>query len=96
MVLAGNAFSPLTKSLAIDLERRGFIVYVSTNTPAEEASVRGEMRADLRALEMDVTNVSSRGLCIKRGGDDDCMLKSQTRIQTRKESIKTISKKNYR
>ena len=53
---------PLTKSLALDLERRGYIVYVTVGTTEEDSLVQREARPDLRPLWLDVSsNVSNPG-----------------------------------
>lgn len=57
VVLAGSPHSPLTRSLSLDLERRGFIVYIPVSTLSEEQTVRSESRADIRPLNMDITSV---------------------------------------
>ena len=57
VVLAGSPHSPLTRSLSLDLERRGFIVYIPVNTVSEEQIVQSESRADIRPLNMDITSV---------------------------------------
>ena len=59
VVLAGSPHSPLTRSLSLDLERRGFIVYIPVSTVSEEQIVRSESRADVRPLHMDITSVKS-------------------------------------
>ncbi|KAL8820267.1 MAG: hypothetical protein Q9191_007554, partial [Dirinaria sp. TL-2023a] len=56
VVLAGSPHSPLTKSLALDLERRGFIVYIPVNSVSEERVVKSEGRGDIRPLQLDVTS----------------------------------------
>jgi hypothetical protein len=53
-VLAG---SPLTRSLSLDLERRGFIVYILVSSLFEEQLVQSGFRADIRPLHLDVTSV---------------------------------------
>lgn len=57
IVIAGPPNSPITKSLALDLERRGFIVYVVVNSPEEEQIVRDESRVDIRPLLLDIVDV---------------------------------------
>ena len=59
VILAGSPHSPLTKSIALDLERRGFIVYIPVNSLAEEQTIHAELRADIHPLNIDVTSVSS-------------------------------------
>lgn len=63
VVLAGSPHSPLTKSLSLDLERRGFIVYIPVGSLSEEHVVLSEGRADVRPLHLDITSVGSRHLC---------------------------------
>lgn len=57
VVLAGSPHSPLTRSLSLDLERRGFIVYVPVSTLSEEQIIQSESRADIRPLNIDITSV---------------------------------------
>jgi len=56
VVLAGPPASPATRSLMLDLERRGFIVYVLVGSVEEEAVVieEGKGRPDVRAFMMDL------------------------------------------
>ncbi|KAF9736111.1 hypothetical protein PMIN02_009014 [Paraphaeosphaeria minitans] len=57
IVLAGPPNSPIIKSLSLDLERRGFIVYIVCSDLEEEQIVHGESRADVRPLHLDVADV---------------------------------------
>lgn len=57
VVLAGSPYSPLTRSLSLDLERRGFIVYIPVNDLSEEHLVQSESRGDIRPLNLDITSV---------------------------------------
>ena len=57
VVVAGSPHSPLTRSLSLDLERRGFIVYIPVSTLSEEQIIQSESRADIRPLTMDITSV---------------------------------------
>ncbi|PVI08176.1 DUF1776-domain-containing protein [Periconia macrospinosa] len=57
VVIAGPPNSPIVKSLSLDLERRGFIVYIVCSDLEEEQQVQGESRADVRALHLDVADV---------------------------------------
>lgn len=56
-VIAGPPNSPITKSLSLDLERRGFIVYIVCSDLEEEQQVQSESRADVRPLHLDVADV---------------------------------------
>lgn len=42
----------------MDLERRGYIVYVTVSSADEEHIVKSENRADIKALWLDLTTVS--------------------------------------
>ncbi|KAF2253349.1 DUF1776-domain-containing protein [Trematosphaeria pertusa] len=57
IVIAGPPNSPITKSLSLDLERRGFIVYIVCSDLEEEQQVQSESRADVRPLHLDVADV---------------------------------------
>lgn len=57
VVLACSTFhDPLTKSLALDLERRGYVVYITVSSTEEDSLVQQEAKADLRPLWMDLTS----------------------------------------
>lgn len=47
----------MVKSIANDLERRGFIVYITVSSAEEEHAVQSENRMDIRALWLDLTTV---------------------------------------
>lgn len=53
VVLVGS--SPLTTSLALDLERRGFIVYMITGSTEDEQHVRNFSRVDILPLTLDLS-----------------------------------------
>lgn len=59
VVIAGSPSLPLTKSLALDLERRGFLVYVVCNTIEDEVAVQNMSRPDIRGFSIDITDVSN-------------------------------------
>ncbi|EXJ78338.1 hypothetical protein A1O3_09499 [Capronia epimyces CBS 606.96] len=57
VILACSTFhDPLTRSLALDLERRGYVVYVTVSSTEEDSLVQQEAKADLRALWIDLTS----------------------------------------
>lgn len=64
VVIAGSPTLPLTKSLSLDMERRGFIVYIVCNAAEDESMVYALARPDIRPLGIDTTDVSIR---LKRG-----------------------------
>ncbi|KAI4168113.1 MAG: hypothetical protein LQ343_006646 [Gyalolechia ehrenbergii] len=59
VVLAGPPSAPLTRSLSLDLERRGFVVYIPVNSLWEERLIQGESKADIHPLHLDITSPSS-------------------------------------
>lgn len=58
VVIAGSPSEPMTRSISMDLERRGFIVYVVCNTIEEEVQVQNESRPDIKPLMIDIVDVS--------------------------------------
>lgn len=58
VVVAGSPSEPLVRSISLDLERRGFIVYVVCNTIEEEILVGNESRQDVKPLMIDIVDVS--------------------------------------
>lgn len=59
VVIAGSPTLPLTKSLSLDMERRGFIVYIVCNAAEDESMVHALSRPDIRPLGLDTTDVSA-------------------------------------
>ena len=55
IVVAGLPHEPATRSIASDLERRGYIVYVTVSSAEEEQIVQSENRPDIRPLWLDLT-----------------------------------------
>ncbi|KAK2600393.1 hypothetical protein N8I77_009930 [Diaporthe amygdali] len=66
VVIAGDPKLPLTRSLSLDMERRGFIVYIACNTLDDEATVQNLSRPDIRPLGIDITDPPSAGASIER------------------------------
>ncbi|KXS98426.1 hypothetical protein AC578_1756 [Pseudocercospora eumusae] len=56
VVVAGAVANPLTSALYLDLERRGFVVYVVANTAEDERYIRSQSRADLIPLTLDLVD----------------------------------------
>lgn len=48
----------MTRSIAADLDRRGYIVYITVSSAEEEHLIRAENRPDIRPLWLDLTTVS--------------------------------------
>ncbi|KAL8711262.1 MAG: hypothetical protein Q9225_007148, partial [Loekoesia sp. 1 TL-2023] len=65
-VLAGPPSAPLTRSLSLDLERRGFVVYIPVNSLWEERLIQAESKADVHPLHLDVTSPSSLSSTIRK------------------------------
>jgi len=66
VVIAGSPALPLTKSLALDLERKGFVVFIVSNSPEDDALIQSLARVDIRALAIDTTDPPSAGNSIER------------------------------
>ncbi|EPS29647.1 hypothetical protein PDE_04597 [Penicillium oxalicum 114-2] len=58
VVVSGSPHEPMTRAIAADLERRGYIVYVTVSSADEEAIVQSEHRADIKALWLDLTTTA--------------------------------------
>ncbi|KAH7321337.1 hypothetical protein B0I35DRAFT_429082 [Stachybotrys elegans] len=65
VVIAGSPSLPLTKSLSLDMQRRGFIVYIVCNAAEDEEMVQSLARPDIRALSIDTTDPPSAGAAIE-------------------------------
>ncbi|KAI1502564.1 hypothetical protein F5X99DRAFT_158610 [Biscogniauxia marginata] len=65
VVIAGSPTLPLTKALSLDMERRGFIVYVVCNSIDEEVMVQAFARPDIKPLGVDITDPPSAGTSIE-------------------------------
>ena len=57
VVVAGIPNSPVTRSVVVELERRGFIVYVIASSAHEEQLIRDEGKPDIMSLHLNVTDV---------------------------------------
>ncbi|KAI1265018.1 DUF1776-domain-containing protein [Xylariaceae sp. FL1019] len=66
VVIAGSPSLPLTRLLALDLERKGFIVYIVCNTIDDELLVQNLSRPDIKGLSIDITDPPSAGASIER------------------------------
>ena len=56
VVVAGAVANPLASALYLDLERRGFVVYVVAHTSEDERYIRSLSRADLLPLHVDLVD----------------------------------------
>ncbi|KAL8903315.1 MAG: hypothetical protein Q9207_004003 [Kuettlingeria erythrocarpa] len=66
VILAGPPSAPLTRSLSLDLERRGFIVYIPVNSLWEERLIQAEAKTDIHPLHLDITSSSSIASTIRK------------------------------
>lgn len=57
VVVSGAIASPIAKSVVLDLERRGFIVYVVSHGAEDEQEVRALGRTDVRPMNMELFEV---------------------------------------
>lgn len=57
VVIAGSPALPLTRSLSLDLERKGFVVFVVANSHEDEIMIQHLARPDIRPLSIDITDV---------------------------------------
>ena len=62
VIAGGSPHDPISRSLALDLERRGFIVYVVVNSIEDEHVVANEGRSDIKPLNIDILDVRSPDL----------------------------------
>jgi hypothetical protein len=56
VVVAGTVANPLTSAVYLDLERRGFVVYVVSHGADDERYIRSQSRADLIPLSFDLND----------------------------------------
>lgn len=65
VVLAGSPYSTNTKSIALDLERRGFLVYIPVGSLEEEQAIAELRVPDVHSLNFDITSVCSSRIAIR-------------------------------
>ncbi|KAI1001354.1 hypothetical protein K3495_g6847 [Podosphaera aphanis] len=66
VILAGRPGDPFTRSISLDLERRGYVVYIVCATKEEEEIIRNETRADIKPLMIDIRNPTAARSSIDR------------------------------
>ncbi|KAI0178997.1 DUF1776-domain-containing protein [Hypoxylon sp. FL1284] len=66
VVVAGSPTLPLTKSLSLDMERRGFIVFVLCHSAQDEVAVLQYSRPDIKVLSIDVTDPPQAGQSMEK------------------------------
>ncbi|KAK0748034.1 hypothetical protein B0T21DRAFT_398253 [Apiosordaria backusii] len=65
VVVAGSPALPLTRSLALDLERKGFIVFIVANSRDDEVLIQQLARPDIRSLALDINDPTNAGASIE-------------------------------
>ncbi len=55
--MIGRPGSPALRSLSLDMERRGFVVYIVVRTSEQMATVQSESRGDIRPLMLEADDV---------------------------------------
>ncbi|CCC08062.1 unnamed protein product [Sordaria macrospora k-hell] len=66
VVIAGSPNLPLTRSVALDLERKGFVVFIVSSGPEDDVSIQNLARPDIRPLGVDTTDPLSASASIER------------------------------
>ncbi|KAL2165362.1 hypothetical protein VTH06DRAFT_660 [Thermothelomyces fergusii] len=64
VVVAGSPALPLTRSLSLDMERKGFVVFVVCHSHEDEIMVQNLARPDIRPLTIDITDPTHAGTSI--------------------------------
>lgn len=57
VVVVGSPLEPMTKAISVDLERRGYIVYITVSSAEEEHVIKSQHTEDIRPLWLDLTVV---------------------------------------
>ncbi|KAK4196910.1 hypothetical protein QBC40DRAFT_4054 [Triangularia verruculosa] len=65
VVIAGSPQLPLTRALALDLERKGFIVFIVANTRDDELLIQALARPDIRSFALDINDPTRVGASIE-------------------------------
>ncbi|EEQ32932.1 hypothetical protein McanMca71_003661 [Microsporum canis] len=56
VVISGSPHEPMARSIACDLERRGYIVFITTTSTEEQQIIESEGRDDIRSLWFDLSH----------------------------------------
>lgn len=59
IVISGSPHEPMTRSIACDLEKRGYIIFVTVTSTEEQHVIESEAREDIRPLWFDLSQVRS-------------------------------------
>jgi len=93
VVIAGNPSEPMTRSISLDLERRGYIVYIVCNTIEEEFIVQNESRPDIKPLMIDIVDVSASTLLKKEDGNNQAQ--SRPKVPMHPSSASQLTYKHH-
>ncbi|CAK7269720.1 hypothetical protein SEPCBS57363_003744 [Sporothrix epigloea] len=66
IVIAASPALPVTQSLALDLEKRGFMLYIVCGSAEDEQAVRHMSRPDIKPLSIDITDTINAGAALER------------------------------
>ncbi|CAK7215826.1 hypothetical protein SBRCBS47491_002615 [Sporothrix bragantina] len=66
VVIAASPALPVTQSLALDLERRGFMIYIVCGSAEDEHAVRHMSRPDIKPLSIDITDTANSAAALER------------------------------
>ncbi|CAK7226773.1 hypothetical protein SCUCBS95973_006311 [Sporothrix curviconia] len=66
VVIAASPALPVTQSLALDLERRGFMIYIVCGSAEDEQAVRHMSRPDIKPLSIDITDTANSAAALER------------------------------
>ncbi|KIH89451.1 hypothetical protein SPBR_06994 [Sporothrix brasiliensis 5110] len=66
VVIAASPALPVTQSLALDMERRGYMVYIVCGSAEDEQAVRHMSRPDIKPLSIDITDTAAASAALER------------------------------
>ncbi len=93
VVIAGNPSEPMTRSISLDLERRGYIVYIVCNTIEDEVMVQNESRPDIKPLMIDIVDVSSSTLLKEEEGNNQAQ--TRPKVPMHPSSASRLTSKHH-
>ncbi|EPE06194.1 hypothetical protein F503_03023 [Ophiostoma piceae UAMH 11346] len=66
IIIAASPILPVTQSLALDLERRGYVIYIVCGSAEDEQAVRHMSRSDIKPLSIDITDTANATTALER------------------------------
>src|ERR1700731_2517515 len=82
IVITGVTTDPVTRSVALDLERRGFVVFCAV-PPSSDALIEQEGKHDLRVLPLDIAEAKGFSFIIKLWASVDAAVMVQAALGQR-------------